>query len=727
MTADDNQIQFSAAPGTGLCNADEEEIAKQIRVGLRGKFEPMSVPLQEGFDFIGFKALGSGSSQAVAMPIPLSNGFGAPASAINDLNNLFLNLSDDFAIGVSKEFILSLIQPSLDALKATHPQFIVSGGLLGSATYTTNFQQVTASWANQKVHLHIQGNSTSPTWWAPNVSAFIITQDLELQLDATSQTIAIVPLGQPWVSVSVNGPFGGLISSIITPIVKSNFISQRDAALAAAQSQIQDALTGGGNINDALHDFDESANAEYKVLDSTPDGMILRGTVSTKSTKGGGKVMVHFTETGDGTAFTALQTWIPGGTVEEYTWSWKEGSTKFLPWIGSVHVAPPDKHSFILPKPATEPHISRVCLKVVGTEVGPSGTVQPIEGGETCSVSAPSWLVATMPAWWDLLLPFWGVDPAPEDILENAILAHVDALPQTAQGAAKGANTLVHFGVNPSPRPLEALGRAFGKYRRKQTPLAVVLVLPQGSFAKRRSVVEERLGAVGEPFSDWLTITEDYEGAWSRAFAVERRPATYLINALGEFVWHHVGPLDAKSFHRTLDKHLVTGPQPRPRLLRLRVRPGDPARDFLFQHDRGEWMALRKLRGQRVLLNFWKSWSKPCLTELGRLQSMHDKAGREGLIILAINSGEDPKCLAEIRRKHKFKFTLVPDREWRITRTYGVNCWPTTVSISEEGLVEDIQFGVKHDHLPRSAKGSRVGSGSPKPTKGDGRRRSRSR
>ena len=146
-----------------------------------------------------------------------------------------------------------------------------------------------------------------------------------------------------------------------------------------------------------------------------------------------------------------------------------------------------------------------------------------------------------------------------------------------------------------------------------------------------------------------------------------------------------------------LDEHLIPGLPPRSRLLRLAVQPGDRALDVLFEFAEGERLALRRLRGRRVLLNFWKSWSTPCLEELSRLQRMHDEAGREGPVILAINDGEDPEHLAEIRREHKLTVTLVPDPYRRISRRYGVNCWPTTVSIGEDGLVNRVQFGLRHE------------------------------
>jgi hypothetical protein len=49
--------------------------------------------------------------------------------------------------------------------------------------------------------------------------------------------------------------------------------------------------------------------------------------------------------------------------------------------------------------------------------------------------------------------------------------------------------------------------------------------------------------------------------------------------------------------------------------------------------------------------------------------------------------------IAAVRRQHEITFTLIHDDEQRIGRLYGVHCWPTTLSINPQGIVDRIQFG----------------------------------
>ena len=327
IPADNNKIQFKSKPGTGLTNSEINTIERHVRKVLREGFEPITAELPQGFQFNQFKALGSGTTQVVALPLQLGGGPQPPPSAINSVNNAFLGSGHEFAIAISKEFVLSLVQPTLDNIKSSHPQFIVSG-LLGSATYTTTFTQASATWLNGKIRVHIQGHSTTPTWWAPNVSSFSITQDIDLELDAVAQNINVKPSGQPSVSVNVNGPLGGLVESMITPTVKSTFNSQLASAVAGAESEIDQILSGPGSMSSALHPFDDSAKAKLQSLQTTVDGVILRGGVTTKLRS---NVIIEFTETADEAAFTALKSWIPAGTIDTITWSWLENLTPYIP------------------------------------------------------------------------------------------------------------------------------------------------------------------------------------------------------------------------------------------------------------------------------------------------------------------------------------------------------------------------------------------------------------
>ena len=302
---------------------------------------------------------------------------------------------------------------------------------------------------------------------------------------------------------------------------------------------------------------------------------------------------------------------------------------------------------------------------------------------------------AAVPDWKQTLtVPLWRPDPPRDAALNSAIVAHISALGDL-RSPAPGTNAIVHFADDNLAEPLDTLFSGLELCSHQEgVRVVVILVLPCGSFQRPRSALERRLGAQGSRWAGSVAVTEDYARGWSRTFAVTKTPSTCLINAWGQPVWQHTGRLDPRSFGAALEEHLLEGIPQQPRPLRLAVGPGGRAPDVLFKFARGGQMALRRLRGQRVLLNFWQSWSAPCLSELGRLQRVHSQSGRRRPIILAVNDGEELTHIAEVQREHRLEIALIPDPKREISQRYGVDCWPVTVAIDENGIVDGVQFGL---------------------------------
>lgn len=225
----------------------------------------------------------------------------------------------------------------------------------------------------------------------------------------------------------------------------------------------------------------------------------------------------------------------------------------------------------------------------------------------------------------------------------------------------------------------------------------LVAVLPPDKLERTRLF---RLGA-----NATLVVSQDQEGTWRRTFEVRELPALFILNPSGETVWRCSGSIDGASLTNALNEHLVVGGRLRQRQLRIAAQKGAPAPDFLFEYARERWMALHNLRGRSVLLVFWTAWSKPSIVELQFLQKRKSDYSRDGLVILAINDGDNRDIASDIFEKHRFTHQLVMDRERQISRRYAINCWPTTIAVDESGLVTNIHFGLtpEEEHFLRGA------------------------
>jgi peroxiredoxin len=763
IPADDSRIQFFPAPNSVSQSQADNKIVRHIRKAIRERFKADPVDLGTNFKLFEFKSLGSfgnlldhewvdalgtGADQALVLPMQLS-GNPAPPGAIDSVTNLFLGTGpsqNDFAIAVSQEYVKTKFAPTLDKLRQFTRTFEVELPWYitwPNPTYHLSVTGVDLQFKFGWIDLIIHAKATTRALGFSNYDPIVITQRLKLGVGLflflfPSPTVYTVGLLTPDDSDLTITGITGLGSEEANSRARTEIIAERDKALPAAEAAIgqafQDALQ---QLNDALLKFDDSASARYTAIEVNPDGIIVRGDVDTLYHL---EPQVDIDYTSDGKFWTALNSWIPGGRIDSFTWQWvKQAVYKTrlanlyftIPWEGQV-ISETVRHRFTHSIPAElldRPIGSKnVCLTIEGTQVAADGNVIGVSAGlksGSCTVTAREPFVVLDPVT-DAINEIlgWPDPPGPVEILEENLLGHINVLaahPLPPGGVT--SNTLIYFAGPRADKPMAALDKALGQIRRRDFALTFVIVMPRGALASGRREVEERLGLVeeggqwaasgrtnedrpelqGEGLPVRLVITEDYVEGWSRAFGVKEAPASYLVNARGEFVWKQEGSLDPERLAAALDKHLLPSLQ-RPALpLRLTVQPGERALDATFEDDQGQVLALRRLRGRQVLLNFWQSWSVPCIKELRRLQLLHEAGGERAAVIVAVNGGEAHEAIAEVRRQHKLTFALVPDADQRFARLYGVACWPTTVAINEEGIVNRVQFGQSHEHREETA------------------------
>jgi len=477
----------------------------------------------------------------------------------------------------------------------------------------------------------------------------------------------------------------------------------RDEALngdaTSVNDMVQDTfLDAKEKLVQGLKSFDDSASARFTAVEITPGGVIVRGEIGSTARHA---PIVQIAETDQRQAFTALNSWIPGGRIERLKWSWVEYPSRIKSpiWSAVTRTFTDNKHRFILPKPAGVTELGSICLRIEGTQTTPDGSVVSVAGGERCHVRNSFGPIMEAPSWWEpVTVPIWLPDSSAGTILKDVIAGHITVQADTPQKNDLTHNSLVYFADWMADKPLEPLVRALAAMKRRKVSLVVIVVLPAGAFDSRRREVEAKLDAIAERFPAQVLLTEDHEGGWTRTFAASKTPSAYLINARREFVWKHEGAADPKVLAAALDEHLVPAPAPRSRPLRLAISPGDRAPDAFFEDDRGQGFALHRLRGREALFNFWQSWSAPCLKELRRLQQVQQHAGQRAPFIVAFHGGKERNILDEIRKQLELSFPLVQDADQRIARMYGVRCWPTTISITADGLVSHVQFGLAHEH-----------------------------
>jgi hypothetical protein len=205
----------------------------------------------------------------------------------------------------------------------------------------------------------------------------------------------------------------------------------------AIKAARDDALSGG--VNDAVNQvfagarqkligglkvFDESASATFTAVKITEDGLIVRGEIGSGPRQA---PVVQFVEIDEGRAFSALTTWIPGGKIDRYIWSWVGHSAKEQAKLFSgSHKRSIETHRFIFPKPAGMDALGSVSLRIEGTQTGADGLSVPIAAESPPQLRDAFGTIVESPAWWEpIMTPVWLEETKPDAKLKDLIAGHV--------------------------------------------------------------------------------------------------------------------------------------------------------------------------------------------------------------------------------------------------------------------------------------------------------------
>jgi peroxiredoxin len=680
-SSQDQKIQFIPAPESGLSSGQASSIATQVRKFLRDGTILLPIDLPPGFPFVAFKSLGGGGSAAIALPLQLSN-TPPPPGGLQTITQGFVG-PNGFAFAVSQEHVKSLI----DIAKIQEEIKKVRIRKLG-ATYRLRFTSgPTLTFHTGAIEISGKVAVETSAWWAPN--GFVsFKQRVTLALDPPTQRVDLEAVGEPDVDESWFIPHDTAVN-----VVKTEMAKALEANAPGIRAVFSDAKTSFGG---ALRQFERTASATYTQVDISPDGVKIRGEITSATRI---SPVVEIRETNQGQSFTAFPSWIPGGGIDRFTWSWVEHPTSHpSPWSG-VAKSVTESARFILEKPQGIDKISQICLRISGSRILPNGGTENVVAGTVCHLGQRE-LELDIPSWWEpLMVPVWAPELPESAKLRDGIVAHVGVQVDRPRKELT-QNTLVFFPDGRSSTPFESLARVLDMMRRKPAP-AVYLIVPSGSFNATRREFETRLAVFPAQIASRIQVIEDTEDGWARTFDVSETPSLLLINGRREFSWKATGKLEPAEVAAALDQRLIPTPRPEFRPLRLNVSAGDPAPDVYFRDDRGVEGALHRLRGQSVLITFWQAWSAPCLTELRRLQAISNGSDRGAPFILAFHGGKERKDFDDIRKEHGLSFPMVQDSEHGAARKFGVRCWPTTIAINPDGLIEHIQLGVEGAYQQR--------------------------
>jgi thiol-disulfide isomerase/thioredoxin len=98
---------------------------------------------------------------------------------------------------------------------------------------------------------------------------------------------------------------------------------------------------------------------------------------------------------------------------------------------------------------------------------------------------------------------------------------------------------------------------------------------------------------------------------------------------------------------------------------------------------------IKKLKGKVVIVNFWATWCPPCRREMGSLEELYLKTKKKGVVVLAVNVGEDSDTVFSFlsNLEPSPTFSALLDIDSKAVRRWGVPGLPSTFIINKKGKI----------------------------------------
>ncbi|WP_227395019.1 TlpA family protein disulfide reductase [Jeotgalibacillus aurantiacus] len=122
------------------------------------------------------------------------------------------------------------------------------------------------------------------------------------------------------------------------------------------------------------------------------------------------------------------------------------------------------------------------------------------------------------------------------------------------------------------------------------------------------------------------------------------------------------------------------------------LKEGQPVPDVQASTLDGDIIALKDLRGKKIILNFWATWCPPCMAEMPHMQDYYEGMAKEQNVeVLAVNLTSKDNGMDKVRsfvEDYELTFPILLDDTGLLGEEFQAYSIPTTYLIDEDGIIQ---------------------------------------